>query len=244
MSLKPVLMMVVFIAMLAYVIFFRRKKDVPVEKSVRPKREFWQVIILFGFIFVWESVINYLAFYTELSTGLLEWIKLISILLLLIIFAFVFDKKKAGDIGFKKPYHPSVWIVGISIFLIWTAAMWGKSNIAVGALLLMLFRDVFMEEVIFRGYSQTNLERSIGSNKGFWLAVIIFTAYHIPNIFWGWQAHYELGSLPEKFVRLGVVFLMSLFMCTVYRKTRSLYPLLAIHFLSNGHLANLFYLIF
>jgi membrane protease YdiL (CAAX protease family) len=244
MPLKSILMVTVFIGMLVHVIYFWKRKDIPVGMPIRLKREFWQVIVLFAVIFFWESINNYLAFHTETSTRLLAWIKLASVLGLLIIFAFVLDKKKLKELGFRMPSQHYMWMVGILIFLLWAAALWEKSEMVIGAFLLMLFRDVFMEELIFRGYIQTNLERSLGTNRGFWIAVFVFTSYHIPNIFWGWQAHYELGSFPEKIVRLAGVFIMSLFLCSIFKKTRSLYPLFAIHFLANNHLSNLFYLIF
>lgn len=247
MPIKPILIAAVFIGIIVHALIFRKREDVPVGKSSRPKREIWEVIILFAIILAGNSIINYLSYCVEntneMLVDILFWGQLALILTLLLLFIFVLEKRKLKDVGFQKPVNHAVWVSGVGLFIIWIAAMWSKSNLTF-LTFLFLIREPILEEIIFRGFFQTNLERVLGSRRGFWMAVILFTAFHIPSYFWGWQAHHELGSLPEKFVRLAASFLLAVFFSMIYRKTRSLYPLFGIHLLANGHLANLYYLIF
>jgi membrane protease YdiL (CAAX protease family) len=241
-------MILVFAGFLIHYLIFRREEDIPVGKSAHPKREIWEVIALFGIIILGDSIVNYLAYCVKSPNQLLVdnlyWIKFGLVGGLLLFFVFIIERRKFSELGFKKPAQHVIWLSGIGLFIIWAIALWGRSDLKVGAFLLTVFEAPFLEEVIFRGFFQTNLERSLGSKKGFWIAVILFTVYHIPSYFWGWQAHHEISNVGESFVRLSASFLLALFFCNIYRKTRSLYPLMVIHFIANNHLANLYYLIF
>ena len=49
MTIKPIIMITVFIGMLIHVIYFQKNEDVIIEGANYPKKEFWQIITLFGF---------------------------------------------------------------------------------------------------------------------------------------------------------------------------------------------------
>jgi membrane protease YdiL (CAAX protease family) len=243
MQIRPILMILVFVGLLIHYLIFRRQEDIPVGKSSHRKREIWEVIALFSIIFLGNSIINYFAYCVkhpeELFVAFLFAIKFFLTIGLLLFFVFKVEKRTPAELGFRKPTHPVIWLSGIGLFILWTIALlFGLSFLQFSNFLDISFIDkcfgvpIYIE-VIFRGFFQTNLERSLGTNKGFWVAVILSTVYHIPIYFWGKGVYFEIFTVGENFARLAASFFMSLFFCNVYRKTRSLIAVIAISFFAN-----------
>ena len=97
-------------------------------------------------------------------------------------------------------------------------------------ILLMLYSNAFVEEFFGRAFVQLKLESVYGINRALIFQTIIFVLIHIPSNIFRYMQNPDLGSLIIYFLFQTVHgFVYGL----LYWKTRSIYPLIIVHFLTN-----------
>ena len=101
---------------------------------------------------------------------------------------------------------------------------------------------VITEEILFRGYIQNELERIFGIKYMWITAGILFGLWHIPTDFWGYQ-FLQQKSYLYSFGQLAMQISGGLWACSIYKKTRSIYPLMLFHWIGNNFHLHLFHTI-
>ncbi|NHJ01798.1 MAG: CPBP family intramembrane metalloprotease [Candidatus Heimdallarchaeota archaeon] len=97
-------------------------------------------------------------------------------------------------------------------------------------IVLMLYSNAFVEEVFGRGFIQLKLERVYGINRALILQTLLFVLIHIPSNLYRYIQYPDLLNLIINFLFQaihGVVYGL------LYWKTRSIYPSVIVHYLTN-----------
>jgi membrane protease YdiL (CAAX protease family) len=100
--------------------------------------------------------------------------------------------------------------------------------------LFSIWQPGFIEEFFHRGIIQSRLERVIGQNKAWIYGGILFGLFHV-------SFNYIIGEydlVTGVFVLIGQVISGWMF-GILYMKTRSLWPGMLVHFLTDGRLASI-----
>ena len=148
------------------------------------------------------------------------------------------------DFGFSRPLPNSFAPILFSVIIFTIAGALPLSNsnftpVPVYMILFALIQPAFYEEFFFRGIIQGNLERVLGQNKAWIYGGILFGLTHvIPNYF---VSGFDLFSGFIKFLSQTIAGWMY---GILYMKTRSLWPGMFAHFLTNGTLASIIATIF
>lgn len=105
---------------------------------------------------------------------------------------------------------------------------------------LMLYSNAFIEEFFNRSFIQSRLESLYGPKKALFWQTVLFTIIHIPSNIMRYQLNPDIGELI-------IYFLFQAIHGTIYGilfwKTRSIYPSILVHFLTNW-MGPLFFLFF
>jgi membrane protease YdiL (CAAX protease family) len=143
------------------------------------------------------------------------------------------------DFGFRKPVSNSraVIIFAVIVFAISGALPLlnsGFTPLPVIMLIFALWQPAFIEEFFFRGIIQGRLERVIGQNKAWIYGGILFGLAHVfTNIF-------VVGfDLVPGIIQLVMQIISGWIFGILYMKTRSLWPGMFAHFLTNSVLASI-----
>ncbi len=97
-----------------------------------------------------------------------------------------------------------------------------------------LYQPAFIEEFLFRGILQGRLERAVGQNKSWIYAGLLFGLVHLPVNYLVANMDFATGLVQfMSQTAWGWVFGI------LYMKTRSLYPGMLVHFVTNGIMASL-----
>ena len=143
------------------------------------------------------------------------------------------------DFGFRLPI-PSSWpiiLFAVILFAIAGGLPLLNSGFAPIPLLMLTFalwQPAFIEEFFFRGIIQGQLERVLGQNKGWIYSGILFGLIHVPvNYFVA-----EMDLVSGIFQLIGQITAGWIF-GILYMKTRSLWPGMFVHFITDGRLASL-----
>jgi membrane protease YdiL (CAAX protease family) len=143
------------------------------------------------------------------------------------------------DFGFRKPVSNSraVIIFAVIVFAISGALPLlnsGFTPLPVIMLIFALWQPAFIEEFFFRGIIQGRLERVIGQNKAWIYGGILFGLAHVfTNIF-------VVGfDLVPGIIQLVMQSISGWIFGILYMKTRSLWPGMFAHFLTNSVLASI-----
>lgn len=221
-------------------------KNPYIEKPVFDKRKLLFVILVyiiaFGMVLYW-SLLAMNGISSSQLTG-----SLADILPQVILIAFIFtiqlfaEKVKPKSFGFCLPKKwwvllpPFIFFFGSSLFNIsWAREM--KINLLLAGTLL-----VITEEIIFRGFIQNELERIFGT-KYIWIIVgILFGLWHVPTDFWGYQ-YLQQKSYLFSFGQLAMQIGGGIWAGAIYKKTRSLYPIIFFHWIGNNFHLHLFHTI-
>jgi membrane protease YdiL (CAAX protease family) len=148
------------------------------------------------------------------------------------------------DFGFRRPVPNSRAIIIVALLVFGIAGALplldsGFTPIPILLLLFSLWQPAFIEEFFFRGVIQGNLERAIGQNRAWIFGGILFGLAHVTvNYF---AADLDLVSGIFQFIDQTVA---GWIFGILYTKTRSLYPGILVHFLTDGRLASIIDLIF
>ena len=148
------------------------------------------------------------------------------------------------DFGFRKPVPNSraVIIFAVIVFAISGALPLlnsGFTPLPVLMLIFALWQPAFIEEFFFRGIIQGRLERVIGQNKAWIYGGILFGLVHVFTNF------FIVGfDLVPGIIQLIMQIISGWIFGILYMKTRSLYPGMFAHFLTNSVLASIIATIF
>ncbi|RKY85363.1 hypothetical protein DRQ09_07385 [candidate division KSB1 bacterium] len=214
-------------------------KDPDTEKAVFNKRKLFWIILVYVLIYIDVVMTNRLAvkgirYYDFLVTrwGILDGVWPI---ILVLVIQLVIEKEKMESFGFCMPKNwgvlvlPFVFMGGSSILNIGSAGEMGF-----GLFIMLLVGVCIYEQLIFNGFIQNELERIFGIRYMWILAGILFGLWHVPSDFWGYQYLHQKSYLYS-FGQLSMQTCGGLWMCVIYKKTRSLYPLFLLHFLGNNY---------
>ncbi|MFC1561509.1 lysostaphin resistance A-like protein [candidate division KSB1 bacterium] len=143
------------------------------------------------------------------------------------------------DFGFRKtaPNSRAVIIFAVILFAIaGTLPLLnsGFSPISVLLLLFALYQPAFIEEFFFRSIIQGRLERILGQNKAWIYGGILFGLAHF-------FVNYYVTGLDLAsgiFMLIGQITAGWMF-GIIYMKTRSLWPGILVHYLTDGRLASI-----
>jgi membrane protease YdiL (CAAX protease family) len=103
-------------------------------------------------------------------------------------------------------------------------------------LLLLLYSNAFLEEFLFRAIVQSKLERSIGQRRAIIYQAVLFMLIHIPSNI----ARFTFdGNLVRFFWNFGFQLLHGVIYGLVFMKTRSIWPGVICHYLTNWAVATI-----
>jgi membrane protease YdiL (CAAX protease family) len=148
------------------------------------------------------------------------------------------------DFGFRKPVEGSrsIIIFSIALFALAGALPLVNSAFTPAPFIMIVFalvQPAFFEEFFFRGVIQGNLERFTGQNRAWIYGGLLFGIAHVlPNYYVGGLDFFSGIILFITQVISGWIFGI------LYMKTRSLWPGIVAHFLTNATLASIIALIF
>lgn len=230
------------------VLFFHKGIDrypEPLEQSEIPYKELEQVFFLWlmGLIIPVTRIFIFTPWleniFTSRSIRELVQLPLLTIIYLILpaLLVIRLNKWKISDLGIKinvrsKPIAISAVIFGVVTGT--TAYLTNETIIDIEVFsplvfILLLFNNDFLEEFFYRGIIQSKLERIIGQNRAVFVSGILFGLTHIV---------FDFVMLSDK----GIYFIISAFILQViagwllgiiYMKTRSLWPGVICHYLSN-----------
>jgi uncharacterized protein len=148
------------------------------------------------------------------------------------------------DFGFRKPIPNSRAIIIFAAILFTIAGALplsssGFTPLSVLMLIFALWQPAFIEEFFFRGIIQGKLERVVGQNKAWIYGGILFGLIHIPvNYFVA-----DMDLVSGIFQLIGQITGGWIF-GILYMKTRSLWPGIFVHLITDGRLASIITIIF
>ena len=221
----------------------RFAKDPVVEKPVFNKRKLIWVILVFLLAFgactYWSWLnVKGIKHHDILKTwhGIAPIAALIAIIFIIQVFI---EKSKPSTFGFCLPKN---WGVLIPIFLfVLAGSLMNIPSRGIPFLVLIVYMlQIFMEELFSKSLIQNELERIFGIKYMWIVAGILFGLYHVPLDFFGAQ-HLKNHDYLVAFEQFAIQTSGGLWACAVYKKTRSLYPAVLIHWIGNSFHYYLFY---
>jgi len=236
-----------FVALMHYKLS-KYPKPLPLEKDKR--KVIWETLVLWALVTIVFAVIIFSGFVGE-TTERTPAVMLQLILLTAPVFFIVpllymrlVKKWNSKDLGFRRPETNTRAVIIFAVFIFALAGALPLLNssfapVSILLIILALIQPAFYEEFFFRGIIQGNLERAIGQNKAWVYAGILFGLAHVlPNYFVE-----GFGLVPGVFQFAGQTISGWMF-GILYMKTRSLYPGMFAHFLTNETFASIIAIVF
>lgn len=186
-------------------------------------------IILYGIIYSLSEKLSRLFGDNQIITVLAI------ILYIVVLYLFLEKRKKSSVYGLCAPKYWSRkdigWLMPLLAFLFANLYFQGTGQTIIWnswiMLILMLF-EVFLEELLFRGYLPTYLLEKYGTKK--WTRMvgssILFGMLHIVNLFQGANFLYTI-------IQMLCAFGLGLCLCVLVSKYKSIFPGTIIHYLIN-----------
>jgi membrane protease YdiL (CAAX protease family) len=209
------------------------------RKGILETLIFWALVIIFIIAIIISGFAEKMADPT--ASVLLQFILIMAIpyVLIPVLYLKLVKKWTLRDFGFRMPVPGSraIIIFALIIFALSGALPLLNSGFTPLPVLMIIFalvQPAFYEEFFFRGVIQGNLERVIGQNKAWIYGGILFGLAHvIPNYY------VEGFELVPGIVKLIMQTVSGWMFGILYMKTRSLWPGMVAHFLTNGVLASI-----
>ena len=223
-------------------------EPLPLEENKR--KGIWETLIIWALSVIVLTVIIFSDFAEKMAAPtpgiLLQFILITAVpyILIPVLYLRLVKKWTLQDFGFRKPVPNSraVIIFGVIIFAIAGALPLlnsGFTPIPVLMLIFSLYQPAFIEEFFFRGIIQGRLERVIGQNKAWIYGGILFgLAHFLFNYFVT-----GLDLVSGIFMLIGQIIAGWIF-GIIYMKTRSLWPGIFVHYITDGRLASIIAMIF
>lgn len=224
-------------------------KPFPLEENKR--KGILETLILWALTLIALTVIVFSSFAEKMADPtagtLLQFILITAIPYILIPVWYLRTIKKwtLQDFGFRKPVAKTRAIIIFAVILFVIAGgvlpLLNSDFAPLSVLMIMfaLWQPAFIEEFFFRGVIQGGLERVIGQNKAWIYGGILFGLIHVPFNYL--VADMDLISGIFQFMGQtigGWIFGL------LYMKTRSLYPGMLVHFITDSRLASIIARIF
>jgi|GEM_PF-1086785 len=217
----------------------------PLPRSETPSREIRQVLVLWGVavivpvlrIFVLSPWLNEAV--TDRTLRELVQVPLLSVpyIALPLFVVLKLDRWTLNDLGLTlrtQSRGVTAFALGFglasgAIAFATNQAVIGIEPLPVGALVLLLYNNDFIEELYHRGVIQSMLERAVGQRNAVLWGGILFGLTHVVFDIT------ELAGTGVVFVCFAVLLqtMAGWFLGIVYMKTRSLWPGVACHYLAN-----------
>jgi len=143
-------------------------------------------------------------------------------------------KGSIRNLGFQKTDFRKSLPLTFGLILFWLLAFLlipqglGKAPLPAGFLVFVasyFFHPGLVEELCFRGFLQTRLERLFSVKKALVVQAAIFGLYHLPQVFSGSPGWLVLGGSFYPFI----AFVFGIVMGIVYIKTRNLFVGIGVH---------------
>jgi len=214
------------------------------RKGVLETLMFWVLIVIFTIAIILLGFGEKMADPTP--TVLLQLILILAIpyVLIPVLYLRLVKKWTVQDFGFRKPVPGSRSIIIFALIIFALAGILplidsGFTPLSVLMIIFALVSPAFFEEFFFRGVIQGNLERALGQNQAWIYGGVLFGLAHvIPNYF---VAGFDLvGGIFQVIQQTISGWMFGI----LYMKTRSLWPGMVAHFLTNGVLASIIASIF
>ena len=232
---------------IAFLLHKKGKYPEPLPPSKNPAREYLEIAIIFGVLFILLIIWNIMGKNFPMVRVNEEVTFLNLYVLTSIVLPFVMEKairrRNLSFIGLKLlvrfGWQISLLIVILGIVSSLVGLLAGRGKPLSLLFLVGELFVVFFEEVNFRGVIQTRLETTIGQVKAWIISALIFGAIHIKADFLGpgltWAPK---GGVLTAFSFLVYQISLGALWGVAYSKTRSLIPLFVGHYLHN-YLANI-----
>jgi len=221
----------------------KNPEPLPLEENKR--RGIWEALGFWLLTVIVLTVIGF-AFVEKMADP--EPVTLVQIILLAaipyvlipVLYLRLVRKWTLRDFGFRKPV-PGSW--GIIIFTVILFAFAGVlplllnpefTPMPVIMIIFALVWPAFFEEFLFRGVIQGRLERVIGQNKAWIFSGILFGLAHVTTNYF----IQGMDLVSGIFQLLGQIIAGWIY-GILYMKTRSLYPGMLAHFLTDARLASI-----
>ncbi|MFX0183682.1 MAG: CPBP family intramembrane glutamic endopeptidase [Candidatus Hodarchaeota archaeon] len=240
------IIMIFYIAILGIFLYFFGQNPPELDKTDNPQRGLIIIFLLFvgQFLFFVLGIWVFSPFFQDLGIDYFYISILIStfffvIIPFLILTSKTHDNFSLKEIGFSM-YHLNknqryvILIAFVSYFI------YGILRILFLEppeepywwliILLMLYSNAFIEEFFGRAFIQLKLETIYGVNRALIFQTIFFVLIHIPSNIYRYLQYPDSGSLIIFFLFQAIHgFVYGL----LYWKTRSIYPSIIVHYLTN-----------
>ncbi|MFC1787326.1 CPBP family intramembrane glutamic endopeptidase [Halobacteriota archaeon] len=236
-----------FVALMHYKLG-KYPKPLPLEKNKR--KGILEALIFLVLSFIVVTILMFTSLFEKMADptpgALLQFILITAIPYILIPVLYLRFVKKwtLKDFGFRKPVPKTraIMIFAVILFAIAGALPLLNSDFTPLPVLMIIFalwQPAFIEEFFFRGIIQGRLERVIGQNKAWIYGGILFGLVHVTT------NYFVVGfDLVPGIFQLIMQILAGWIYGILYMKTRSLYPGMFAHFLTNGVLASIIAMVF
>lgn len=163
-------------------------------------------------------------------------------LILPIVYVVIIQHWNRVDLGITWPKSWSMVVFSVSLFAI-AGVLPVLEEVFVplpwSFLVLALYQPAFIEEFFFRVVLQGKLERALNPTKAWFWSGILFGLAHVPVDFFGPQ-FYAYGESYSNSAFLLLMQIISGWMFgIIYSKTRSIFPGLIAHFITDARLASM-----
>jgi len=223
-------------------------EPLPLEENKR--KGIWGTLIIWALSVIVLTVIIFSDLAEKMADPtpgiLLQFILITAVpyILIPVLYLRLVKKWTLQDFGFRKPVPNSrvVIIFGVILFAIAGSLPLFNSDYSPMPVLMVIFalwQPAFIEEFFFRGIIQGRLERVIGQNKAWIYGGILFgLAHFLFNFFVS-----GLDLVSGIFLFIGQIIGGWIF-GIIYMKTRSLWPGMFAHFITDSRLASIVAMIF
>jgi len=218
----------------------------PLPRSENAWREFlealvfWAIQVVFVLLFMYMIPPSALTNVTPRLALTRSLLGLIPEVVIPLLFVIRMKRWTLKDLGFAWPKAPYVALFGVGGGVL---PLLGESFTPLPLWLVAysLYQPAFFEELFFRGILQGKLERAVGQNRAWILNGVLFGLAHLSVNLIGplWT-----GSIPAAFLLLLKQTISGWIFGLIYMKTRSLLSSMVAHFVADGRLATILYLIF
>ncbi len=211
----------------------------PLPRSENPATEKKEVIILWFIMLIYLSLYIYVLspyFISMVGDSYIIGVIFGTFINFLIPLVYVVYKNKwnSRDLGLTSKIRSwSVVIISISSYLLLGIYRFFRSEpteLYWYSLLLLFYSNAFLEEFLFRAIVQSKLERSIGQKRALLYQGVLFMLIHIP-------ANLIRFTIEGNFVRFfwsfGFQLIHGAIYGLVFLKTRSIWPAVICHYLTN-----------
>ncbi len=218
-------------------------QHLPLEGNKR--KGIWETLIILALPVIVTTMMIFSDFTEEMADPtpgiLLQFILITAVPYILVPVSYLRFVKKwtPKDLGFRKPVPNSraVIVFAVIVFAISGALPLLNSDFTPLPVLMLIFalwQPAFIEEFFFRGIIQGRLERVIGQNKAWIYGGILFGLVHVTT------NYFVVGfDLVSGIIQLIMQIMSGWIFGILYMKTRSLYPGMFAHFLTNSVLASI-----